>query len=427
MIKRIPFSHRASLLGASFLLFSHFAMPARAVDLSAFEQSFIQSWQARGYFSQTYTNTSDPINYGGESVDGALDIRNLGLNLSNDYLLKNARFAAQATYRDFGNLDDGDVELDFLVLDIALMQDLDYRLGVEIGRLKTDIAFFVSGWDVAHARPFVLLPITLYEESYREFMYSADGVRGALRFYGGGYWQLELFYGKPSGDPEKFTGIFRQDILDTDLRIDDIGDLYGAGVKFESDSGLFSSYVAYANSETPIAFGPLADFGLAPRDGAADLSWSTAGAKLNYAQLYFIAEIRYGEVDVRSALPLFLLPVLPPNSLELAFLKPFSYYVAAGYRILNQLEFYAYFGETWADLDDPRGRRLARVTGVSESIFFVRTVSAGVRWDVTKSVMLGAQWHRIHGHTVLSDRDNANVFDLPEQWDMLNLTFSYRF
>lgn len=386
-----------------------------------------QQWHVRGYLSQTYSNTSDQVNYGGESQDGAFDIRNLGVNFSNDYLFDRARFAGQATYRSFGEVDDGSLELDFLVLDFSLLQDFDYRLWLELGRLKTEFGFYISGWDVAHARPFVLLPITLYEESYREFLYSADGLRSALRYYWRGYWQAELFFGKPSGDAEKFADIFRQEIFNQDIRVEDIGNLHGASLFYESEQGFFKSYLGYAKSETPFAFGPLVTFGLAPEDGAADMVWTTLGLKFNYKLLYLIGEARYGEIDIRSAIPQGLLRLLPDYARELSFLKPFSFYVAAGYRVSNSLEIYTYYGETWADQGDRRGEHLSSITGIAPSLFFLRTVSLGARWDLSKRAMVGVQWHRSHGQTVLSSRDNEDVFALPEQWDMLNLIFSYHF
>lgn len=401
---------------------TRFGQALLLASLASLAVGEVADWQVRGYASQSYINTSDRVNYGGQSADGSFDVRSLGLNLSNDYLLPNTRLAGQATYRDFGVLDDGDLELDFLLLDFALINTFDYQMGVELGRLRTNYLFYISGWDVIHARPFAILPLSIYQEGYRELFYSIDALRLDARFYWRGYWQVELAGGQPSGDAENISDVFRPE-----LRFEIDGDLTSALVSYESPGGLFGAYVSYIKIDMPVTIAPFEQFGLAPRDGSADMAWLTLGAKLNYERFYMVAEARYAEIDTRSALPAIPLVLLPDYLSEISVLEPVNYYVSAGYRLSENWELYTYFGEIWANTNDKKGLRQSEISGAPAHLFFLRTVSAGVRWNATSKLLLGAQWHRTHGTQGLSFTENPNFFAIPEQWDMLNLVLSYRF
>jgi len=124
--------------------------------------SVTDDWKL-GFISQGYTDTSDNVNYGGESVEGSFENINIGFNISSDQQIKRSRISWQATYRNFGGYDENDFELDYLVFDYNLLSALDYRMCVDLGWLKTHFGFFVSGWDVVHARPFAILPISFYQ------------------------------------------------------------------------------------------------------------------------------------------------------------------------------------------------------------------------------------------------------------------------
>jgi hypothetical protein len=54
--------------------------------------SVTDDWKL-GFISQGYTDTSDNVNYGGESVEGSFENINIGFNISSDQQIKRSRIS----------------------------------------------------------------------------------------------------------------------------------------------------------------------------------------------------------------------------------------------------------------------------------------------------------------------------------------------
>jgi hypothetical protein len=52
---------------------------------------------------------------------------------------------------------------------------------------------------------------------------------------------------------------------------------------------------------------------------------------------------------------------------------------------------------------------------------------AGVRWDITSSVMLRAEYHHIRGTGWITVEDNPNINALKDNWNMFSVLVSFRF
>lgn len=159
--------------------------------------------QVHGFVSQSIVHTGDN-HFGGDSDDSlAFDMRELGINLSwrpdPDWML-----SAQAVSRWAGETDDGSPRLDYGFLDRALLSG-ENRLGIQIGKVKRPYGLFNVTRDVAHTRPGVLLPQSIYLDLIRNFVLAAPGAS----IYGGHEW--------PSSSLSWQASLMRPEVDDRDL------------------------------------------------------------------------------------------------------------------------------------------------------------------------------------------------------------------
>lgn len=131
--------------------------------------------QAHGFISQAAVHT-DANDVGGNSRHGVgLDMREAGLNFSYrpdaDWL-----FSGQALARWAGASDKGDMRVDYAFVDRTLSSDENHRLGIQLGKVKNPFGLYNTTRDVAHTRPGILLPQSVYVDELRNTFLAAPGV-----------------------------------------------------------------------------------------------------------------------------------------------------------------------------------------------------------------------------------------------------------
>ncbi len=138
--------------------------------------------QIHGFLSQGYIRTSSNRVFGHSEGDGSLDFIEAGVNASWTPLPQ-LQLAAQGLFRRAGAGHEHDFELDFGLIDYALLSTADRQLGFRLGRIKNPLGLYNDTRDVAFTRPSILLPESIYLDSLREQFVSSDGalVYGELR------------------------------------------------------------------------------------------------------------------------------------------------------------------------------------------------------------------------------------------------------
>lgn len=130
-------------------------------------------FQLYGFLSQGYVKTSANRFYG-ESDKGSWDLREIGVNLSyrpRPELL----ISGQLLSRTAGNMYDGELRLDYGLIDYAPLMDLDRTMGVRLGRLKNPLGLYNDTRDVPFTRPSIFLPQSIYFDRVRNLELSLDG------------------------------------------------------------------------------------------------------------------------------------------------------------------------------------------------------------------------------------------------------------
>ncbi|SEA45875.1 hypothetical protein SAMN04488051_103290 [Alkalimonas amylolytica] len=131
-------------------------------------------WQWHGFLAQGVIQ-ADKSNFINRSGEPSLALTELGLNGALQ-LQPNLRVAGQVVYLDGGNRYPDGLKLDYLFVDWALVNQLDWRLNVYAGRFKNQHWIYSSTRDVPLTRPSIVLPQSVYFDTFRDIAVSSDGL-----------------------------------------------------------------------------------------------------------------------------------------------------------------------------------------------------------------------------------------------------------
>ena len=360
--------------------------------------------QFHGFASQGFI-LSSKNNFFGESEDGSLDFRELGLNAS-IRPLPDLQLSLQILSRRAGKKGNDDIRLDYALLDYSVISDESGNFGIRIGRIKNPIGLYNDTRDVAFTRPSIFLPQSIYFDRARNLALSADGIN----FYtdlrtdvGDLFYQFELVYpdvddiqtkqtllGKQPGKLDRKLSYVGRLIFEREggkMRLGVTGVVLNIG--FESKSA--------GMKDGRIRFQP---FILSAQYNAE--FWSLTS---EYALRYF----RYQDV---GAIPDF------GTTGE-------SYYLQGTYRFATKLEALLRYDVLYQDKDDRSGKKFTR--GPSHTRF-AKDLTLGLKWSMTKAWMSRIEFHNVDGTAWLPSLDNPGPLSaLKRRWTMWALLVSYRF
>lgn len=103
------------------------------------------------------------------------ELTDLGVNMS-WALTDNVRLAGQVVYLDGGRRYTKGTRLDYLFLDWTLHSDFDWRLDMFVGRFKNQHWLYSATRDVPFTRNAIVLPQSVYFDSFRDIAVGSDGL-----------------------------------------------------------------------------------------------------------------------------------------------------------------------------------------------------------------------------------------------------------
>jgi hypothetical protein len=367
--------------------------------------------QVHGFFSQGLVYTSDN-NVGGDSDDDVADsLREVGANLSwranPDWLV-----SAQVLARWAGESDEGDLRLDYGFVDYSVHANSENQFGVRLGKVKNPFGFFNTTRDVAHTRPGILLPQSIYIDELRDTFLAAPGIS----LNGNNYlrdsfleWTVNLI--RPEVEARSLThymltkqpGHFEGDAS------------WLAQALWEQQGGAWRMGLTLGNVKMHYKTTPL-DYLQAGRiklhTGVLSLehnreTWSITG---EYA---LTRQIRDGFVTI-SALDL-------DTTVEAGYLQG-SWRFAPGWQA------YARYEALYLERNDRNGKIFNALTGGTVPAFqrFSHDKVLGVRYDPNQSLALSAELHLVDGTAWLPRIANPSA-QMKQDWDMLLLQAAWRF
>jgi len=368
------------------------------------------SLRINGFLSQGLIHTSRN-DFFGDSEDGlSTDFRELGLNLSWQPLPR-LRFAGQLLSREAGNGDDGDLRMDYGFVDYAVIADAQNLWGLRLGRTLNPYGLYNDSRDVAFLRPGIFLPQSIYFDTTRALSLSGDGLQlyGERRDdWGDLTFQFSAILPRV-GDPETEQELFFGD-APGELRTEPS---FLSRLIYEHDGGRIRLATSALTVNVDYAPGPVDIFQVGRfRFSALYLSAQYNAERWSLTGEYALRNFRFRDFGA----------ALPDNTFTGE-----SFYVQGDYRFAPRLTGMLRYDVLRADRDDRNGRDFAAATGLPAHRRFARDFTVGLRWDVTPSFMLRAEYHDIDGTGWLPFVDNPDIFATERHWRLFSILASYRF
>lgn len=182
--------------------------------------------ELHGFVSQSLVHSPDNP-YAGSDLNGvSVDIREIGLNGAWD-INDQFRITGQVLSRKVGESDDGDLRIDFLLMDYLAHSTAQSNFGVRLGRVKNAMGLYNATRDVPSARPGLSVPSSIYFDSLRDSILSIDG----LNLYGSYFAELGTLNWELSAGSSRLESNVMKDYL--------FGTMLNQG---EFDKALLSSF-----------------------------------------------------------------------------------------------------------------------------------------------------------------------------------------
>jgi len=374
--------------------------------IPAWAQALGEGVQAHGFVSQSLAYSSDN-NVGGESDDNlASNLREVGANLSwranPDWL-----FSGQLLARWAGETDHGELRLDYGFADRTLFSDGENQVGLRFGKIKNPYGFYNTTRDVAHTRPGIIMPQSIYLDRIRNFLLSAPGAAtygnharqnmeiswslGAVRFDADvvDLEQLFLLSDRP-GNYQSDTSWLGQVMADLD------GGRWRLGLTL---------------ADVNLHYQPGADLTMNARNRLTPIVLSVERNTEWYSLTGEYSQIKHDSMNTGTD-P--LVPLLKkPNTLE-------TWYLQATWRPSPDWRVYLRRDEIYLDKEDKKGG-----LGGLGYLTFAKDWTLGTRYDFD-AWTLSAELHKVQGTLWLSPLDTP-LANQKENWNLLLLQAAWRF
>ncbi|WP_317931504.1 hypothetical protein [Halioxenophilus sp. WMMB6] len=390
--------------------------------------------QYGGYFSQGLVYSPDNPFYD-NSTGTSLDYRELGLT-GGWQVNTDLRFAGQFLSRKVGDLDDGSPQIDFLLMDYSFLSLDDVSAGIRVGRVKTPYGIYNRTRDVPHARPGVFVPQSVYFETFRDALLSADG--------GNLYLNLRCCWGDLGIDLIAGTAHIDNNVVEYQAYQQNINGRFE-----EVDiSGFKIAYSPAVLSNLNIGFSLLdvsTELDNAARISTAELQAGVSDLldnpqnfvhyitatriepmlklfSLQYNWRNWVFTSEYLEVAIKmSDLEVLYFP------LEAVSANLQGYYAQTEWMPSDKLSLYARYEHLVYDTGDRDGEAFAVQTGGNPVTQYNEAVTVGARWYFNPDFSLTGEWSWNQGAAFINGPDNIDYQALQEDWDFLVLQLSYHF
>ncbi|MCO6434282.1 hypothetical protein [Nitrosomonas nitrosa] len=399
--------------------------------VNASEGKNLNILQIHGFLSQGYVNTLGSNNdvFGDSSRGrGSFDFREIGVNASYRPLT-NLQFSGQLLSRQAGEDSKGGIRVDYGFVDYTAFTTETRELGIRLGRTKNPLGLYNDTRDVPFTRPSILLPQSIYFDRTRNLGLASDGAQ----FYGESreeWGDITVQFGvvfPQVGDRATEWAILNRDRLGhLTTRLSYIGRMI-----YERDGGRIRlgisgaqvnvGYDSAANLNDPL--NEAGSFQFTPIIFSAQYNTERWSFTSEYALRHIMRKdfgSALGKVDTTGE----------------------SFYFQGIYRFSPSWEAVLRYDVYFADRSDRDGGDFfAQIQQAAPQLAkhypaysrYAKDLTVGLRWNVTPSIMLRAEYHHVNGTGWLSQLDNRHPVrpDFPaftdRHWNLFAFQASYRF
>ena len=166
-------------------------------------------WGSRlnGFAQHTllWTDNNDFITDSDDKVSS--NITDFGLTLTHDFN-RRWKFTGQVNSHKAGRTGDGNPELDFAYLQWRAYEDSRNQLDLVAGRVVLRFGLYNELRDVAHSRPSIFTPYSIYYDRFRSTVFAHDGAGFDYKFFKGfDTIRVEAAYTTPRSDKDEIDEI----------------------------------------------------------------------------------------------------------------------------------------------------------------------------------------------------------------------------
>jgi hypothetical protein len=363
-------------------------------------------FQIHGFLTQAYVTTTEN-SFFGDSQDGSLDFREIGVNAS--YRINpSLMLSAQALSRKAGEMYDGSLAVDYAQLDYTYHHNDTGRYGVLIGRTKSPLGFYNDSRDVAATRPGIFMPQAIYWDRVRNMVLSTDGIQFYNDYMSGLHrFNLHLFGGKTPID-ENVEKSYLDPALNASM--DQDGITTGGRLLYEWDGGrvrlALSNAMLELDSQSYL-FPP----------GTVDIDYWVLSAQLNQGPWRLTFEYMEEPIDYQGY----------QNLLDDFDTTVDGYYLQGDYRFHDNWEILVRYEESHYDKQDKEGSSISAISGLPAYTFFSKVLTAGLLWEPSEQLMVRTEFSKVEGTIFLSNLENTVPANRVKDWNLFSLLVSYSF
>ena len=363
-----------------------------------------------GFLTQGAVTTSDNNFLGQSNKKASTDFREIGVNASLR-ATSDVQLSAGLLSHKAGGTDNGEVRLDYGLIDWTVLSNEQGRGGIRLGRVKNAYGLYNKTRDVAFTRPSILLPQSINFERTRNLAVAADGAELYLDRYGeAGNLFVTFSLGQPQVGSEAskvaLVGLIPNGRFESKL-------LPIFQMIYEGDGGKYR--LGFTTLQLDTRYNP--GVGDVLQAGQIKFTPTIFSAQYN-AELWSLTS----EYAMRPSSNQNFGRNIPDSTIHGE-----SYYVQGSYRLAPKWEALLRYDVAYTDRGDRDGKAFAAATHRPGFTRFSKDWTAGVRFDLTPEFMLRAEYHRVDGTGYLPVQDNPNPSALVQRWDMFMLLASFRF
>ncbi len=383
----------------------------------------MQEWgvDVHGFVTQGYMHSTDNNFLANHSSNGTFQYGEIGINFSKQITDK-LRIGLQLFAHDMGAIGNNDILLDWAFA--------DYRwkdwLGLRVGRIKAPHGLYNETRDIDMLRTNILLPQSVYRETYRDIMAALNGigVYGDVDLNAGGALSYYLLAGTSDLSNDTSNGPTRQINSMPMLTVDedfDMGDTYIGSLRWQTplDGLAFKTTYRYVELGIPC----VADINLSPSILAGDpltyeanyLSMVVYSLEYVWDDLILATEFQKTRTDWAF--------IDAAGSINMdGTINGKGYYISGSYRVNDWLEAGMYYSMWYPDSTDKHGNDSATLTNDYQA--WLEQYVLSLRFDISPNWCSKVEVHRMDGAAGNFSLDNDSY---EEHWWMFVAKMSFSF
>lgn len=333
-------------------------------------------WHWHGFIAQGLMQAKDS-NFVNNDGKVSTELTEFGLN-SVWQLDTSFRVAGQLMYLDGGNRFQQGLRIDYLFLNWTVLNSLDWQVDLYAGRYKNMHWLYSSTRDVAITRPMIVLPQSVYFDSFRDIAVGSDGI-AVQSTYSSDIGELELNWSlgatpTPKEQSQRIISNFITGGTEQDY-VHQVSSFFRpSGAKSQWGLSLLDSDFNYRRTATDIF---------------ADGDFTVQRVMLNW---------RYSEENWELSSELFQERVsvygfYAPGIQRTQFGQ--GAYLLARYNLTPQTTLYASYDHFYANKDDKGGQLIPLQTGgqVSDYFGFQRDSALSLSHNFTRNWRATVEYH----------------------------------